>query len=110
VKEMSINLFFHSITAVRCGPWLPVQDGLKEHTDLEMLLHAFFNLALVGGEWSASRSRCYGHGVRGVGMHYIGGCWSPEPSMDLQEKISTIFFSRPGIKLISSVFELVAQL
>jgi len=30
--------------------WLPIQYAVKEHTDVEMLLHAFLTFALVGGE------------------------------------------------------------
>jgi hypothetical protein len=43
-------------------------------------------------------------------MHYRGGCFSPEPALDLKEKRNIFFFPWPGIKHISSVFEVVVYL
>jgi hypothetical protein len=45
-------------------------------------MHIFLTLALVGGEWSASRPGCFTPGT-----HWIGSWVDPRASLDDMEKI-----------------------
>jgi hypothetical protein len=40
---------------------------------MDVQIHVFLSLALVGGEWSASRLRRFNPGKRALGTHWIGG-------------------------------------
>jgi hypothetical protein len=46
----------------------------------------FLALALVGGEWSASRPRRFAPGERALGTHWIAGWVGPRTGVDAVEK------------------------
>jgi hypothetical protein len=46
----------------------------------------FLTYALLGGEWSASRSCHFTLGERAPGTHWIGGWVGPRAGMDEMEK------------------------
>jgi len=47
--------------------------------EVEVWLHVFLNLVLVGGKWSASRPGRSTPGVRASVTHWMGGCVGPKP-------------------------------
>jgi hypothetical protein len=51
---------------------------MKVYGGMDVQIHIFLTLALVGGEWSASHPGCITPGERAPGTHWIGG-WVPEP-------------------------------
>jgi hypothetical protein len=51
---------------------------MKTCWKVEVWLHTFLTLALDGGEWSASRPGRFTTGIRGPGMHWIGGWVGPK--------------------------------
>jgi hypothetical protein len=57
--------------------------------------HIFLTLALVGGEWSASRPGRFTPGERAHGTHWIGGL-GPRAGLDDVEKRK--FLTLPGIE------------
>jgi hypothetical protein len=46
---------------------------------VDVWIHVFLTLALVGGEWSDSRPGRFNSGERAPGTHYGGGWVAPEP-------------------------------
>jgi hypothetical protein len=50
-------------------------------------IHIFLTLALVGGEWSASRPSRFTPGKEPPGTHWIGGWVDPKAGLDDVEKI-----------------------
>jgi hypothetical protein len=70
---------------------------MKAYVGVDVEIHIFLTLALVGGEWSTSRPGRFTPGERGPGTHWIGG-WvdlraGPD---DLEERK---FFTLPGLEL-----------
>jgi hypothetical protein len=49
---------------------------------MDVYIHIFLTLALVGGEWSASRPCCFIPGEIAPGTHSIGGWVVPRASLD----------------------------
>jgi hypothetical protein len=59
--------------------------------------HIFLTTALVGGEWSASRSGRFTPGERTPGTHWIGGWVGPRAGLDTVEKRKLL--TLPGLEL-----------
>jgi hypothetical protein len=59
--------------------------------------HIFLTLALVGGEWSASRPGRFTPVEEAPGTHWIGGWVDPRASLNDLEKRK--FLTLPGLKL-----------
>jgi hypothetical protein len=53
---------------------------------VDVEIHIFLTLALVGGEWSASRPCRFTPGESALGIHWIGGWVDPRASLDDAEK------------------------
>jgi hypothetical protein len=52
----------------------------------DVYIHIFLTLALVGGEWSASRPCCFTPGKELSGTHFIEGWVDPRAGLDDMEK------------------------
>jgi hypothetical protein len=65
---------------------------MKRYGGVDVQIHVSLTLALVGGEWSASRS-----GERATGTHWIGGYVGPRTGLDDVEKNK--FLTLPGLEL-----------
>jgi hypothetical protein len=50
---------------------------MKAYRGVDVEIHIFLTLALVGGEWSASRPGSFTPEERAPGTHYIGGWVDP---------------------------------
>jgi hypothetical protein len=59
-------------------------------------MHVSLTSALLGGEWSASRPRCFTPGKRAPGTHLIGGWVGPIAGLDDVENIT--FLTLPGLE------------
>jgi hypothetical protein len=53
---------------------------------VDVQIHIFLASALVGGEWSASRSGGFIPRERAPGTYWIGGWVDPRPGLDDLEK------------------------
>jgi hypothetical protein len=53
---------------------------------LDIKVHVFLTSALVGGEWSASRSCRFTPGERATCTHWIDGWMDPRAGLDDMEK------------------------
>jgi hypothetical protein len=54
--------------------------------DVQIQIHVLLTLALVGGEWSASRPGSFTLGKRTPDTHWIGGWVGPRAGLDGTEK------------------------
>jgi hypothetical protein len=70
---------------------------MKVYGGVDVYIHVFLTLALVGGEWSASRLGRFTPGERAPGTHWIGGWVGPRASVDSMEKSK--FLTLPGLEL-----------
>jgi hypothetical protein len=70
---------------------------MKAYGGVDVQIHIFLTLTLVGGEWSASRPGCFTPGERDPGTHWIGGWVDPRASLDDLEKRK--FLTLLGLKL-----------
>jgi hypothetical protein len=52
---------------------------MKTYGWMDVYIHVFLTSALVGGEWSASRSCRFKPRERVAGTRWIGGWWAQEP-------------------------------
>jgi hypothetical protein len=59
---------------------------MKTYGGVDVYIHTFLTSALVGGEWSVSRSCCFTTGERGPGTNGIGGWVGPRAGLDDMEK------------------------
>jgi hypothetical protein len=59
---------------------------MKTYGEVDVWVHIFLTLALVGGEWSASRPGRFTSEERAPGTHWIGGWVDPRSSLDDVEK------------------------
>jgi hypothetical protein len=57
----------------------------------------FLDLALAGGEWSASRPCRFTPGEKAPGTHRIGGWVDPRAGLD--DVVKRKFFTLPGLEL-----------
>jgi hypothetical protein len=64
---------------------------------LKHVMKTYGGVALVGGEWSASRSCRFTPGERALSTHCIGGWLGPRFSLDDVEKRK--FLILPGLEL-----------
>jgi hypothetical protein len=60
---------------------------MKTYRGADVFIHVFLTLALVGGEWSASRSGRFTSGDRASGNHCKGGWVDPRAGLEAVEKI-----------------------
>jgi hypothetical protein len=70
---------------------------MKAYGEVEAKIHIFLIWALVGGEWSASRSCRFNPGERATGTHWIGSWVVPRGGLDDVEKRK--IFKLPGLEL-----------
>jgi hypothetical protein len=70
---------------------------MKTYGGVDVEIHVFLSLALVGGEWSASRPGRFTPGERAPGTYWIGGWVGPRAALDVAEKRE--FFTLLGLKL-----------
>jgi hypothetical protein len=63
---------------------------MRAYVGVDVQIHIFLTLALVGGEWSASRPGLFTPGERAPSSHWIGGWVGPRASLDNVEKIYEI--------------------
>jgi hypothetical protein len=60
---------------------------MKAYGGVDVEIHIFLNLALAGGDWSASRPGRFTPGEQTPDTHWIG-CWvDPRAGLDNVEKI-----------------------
>jgi hypothetical protein len=59
---------------------------MKAYGGMDVYIHIFLTSALVGGEWSASRSRHFTPGERAPGTYWIGGWVEPRAGLDDVDK------------------------
>jgi hypothetical protein len=60
---------------------------MKTYGGVDVHIHIFLTLALVGGEWSASWPQCFAPEERAPCAHWIGGWVGPRTDMDTVETI-----------------------
>jgi hypothetical protein len=72
---------------------------MKAYEEGDVYIHIFLTLALVGGDWSASRPGRFALVERAPGTHWIGGWMDPRTSLDDVEKKKIL--TLPGLKLWS---------
>jgi hypothetical protein len=60
---------------------------MKVYGGVDVYIHVFLTLAVVGGEWSASRLSPFTPGERAPSTHWIGGWVGPRTDLDDMEKI-----------------------
>jgi hypothetical protein len=70
---------------------------MKAYGVVDVLIYVFLTLALVGGEWTASRHGRFTPGEREPGTHCIGGWVGPRTGLDDVEKRK--FLILPGLEL-----------
>jgi hypothetical protein len=70
---------------------------MKAYGEVVIQIHIFLTLALVGGEWSASRPCRFTTGKRAPGAYWIGGWVGPRACLNDVEKRK--FLTLPGLKL-----------
>jgi hypothetical protein len=73
---------------------------MKAYGKVDVQIHVFLTLALVGGEWSASRSSRFTPEERAPGAHFIGGWVGPRTGLDDMEKRK--FLLLPGLNVCMS--------
>jgi hypothetical protein len=71
---------------------------MKAYGGLNVLIQVFLTSALVGGEWSASRSDRFIPREGAPGIHWIGGRVVPRTCLDDVEKRKLL--TLPGIELL----------
>jgi hypothetical protein len=59
---------------------------MKAYGGIDVYIHIFLTLVLVGGEWSASRLGHFTPGERTPGIHWTGGLVGPRAGLDDVEK------------------------
>jgi hypothetical protein len=59
---------------------------MKTYGGVDVYIYVFLTSALVGGEWSSSRSGRFTPGERAPGTHWIGGWVGPKAGLDDMEK------------------------
>jgi hypothetical protein len=59
---------------------------MKEYGGVDVWIHIFLTLALVGGEWSVSRSGRFTPRLRATSNYWIGGWVGPRAILDEVEK------------------------
>jgi hypothetical protein len=59
---------------------------MKAYMGLDVYIHIFLNLALTGGEWSASRPGRVTPGEKAPDSHWIGGWVDHRAGLDDLEK------------------------
>jgi hypothetical protein len=70
---------------------------MKAYEGLEVYIHIFLTLALVGGEWSASRPGRFTPKETAPGANWTGGWVGPRARLDDVEKSK--FLTLPGLEL-----------
>jgi hypothetical protein len=70
---------------------------MKTRGGVGIWIHIFLTLALVGGEWLASRPCSFIPAERDPGTHWIAGCMGPTAGLDDVEKRK--FLTLPGLEL-----------
>jgi hypothetical protein len=59
---------------------------MKAYGGVDVYIHIFLTLALVGGEWSASHPSCFTPGERAPGTHWTAGWVDPRASLGNMEQ------------------------
>jgi hypothetical protein len=70
---------------------------MKTYWGVGVQIHVFLTIALVGGEWSASRPCNFISGEWAFSTHCIGGWVDPRVGLDDKEKLK--FLTLPGLQL-----------
>jgi hypothetical protein len=72
---------------------------MRMYGGVDIQIHIFLTLALVGGDRSASRPAALLSGKDPPGTHWIGGWVGPRASLDDMEKRK--FLTLPGLELLT---------
>jgi hypothetical protein len=70
---------------------------MKAYGGVDVYIHIFLTLALVGSEWSTLRPGRFIPGETAAGTHWIGGLVEPRAGLDDVEKRK--FLILPGLEL-----------
>jgi hypothetical protein len=70
---------------------------MKAYGGVDVYIHIFLTLALVGGEQSTSRPSCFTHRERAHTTYWTGGWVDPRAGLDNVEKRK--FLTLPGLEL-----------
>jgi hypothetical protein len=70
---------------------------MNAYGEVDIKIHVFLTSALVGGEWSASRTSRINPVEKGPGTHRIGGCVGSRAGLDDVEKSKCL--TLPGLEL-----------
>jgi hypothetical protein len=70
---------------------------MKAYSGMDVWIHIFLTSALVGGEWSTSRSGRFTPGERVPGTHWRGGWVDLRAGLDNLE--TRKFLTLPGLEL-----------
>jgi hypothetical protein len=70
---------------------------METYEEVDVWIHIFLSQALVGGEWSASRSGRFTPGERASGTLWIGIWVGPRARLDDVKKRK--FLTLPGLEL-----------
>jgi hypothetical protein len=70
---------------------------MKAYGGVDVYTHVFLTSAVVGGEWSASRSDRFTPAEGALGTHWIRGWVGPRTGLDNMENLK--FLHPPGLEL-----------
>jgi hypothetical protein len=70
---------------------------MKVYKVVDVSIHIFLTLALVGGQWLASRAGRFNPGERNLGTHSTGGLVDPRAGLEDAEKWK--FLTLPQLEL-----------
>jgi hypothetical protein len=75
---------------------------MKAYEGMGVWMNIFLTLALVEGEWSASRPGCFALGQRARGTHSIGGWMGSRAGLDDVEKRKFVIYRDSNSQPIAS--------
>jgi hypothetical protein len=70
---------------------------MKTYAGVDVQIHVFLALALIGDEWSDSHSGRFTQGEGTSGIHWLGGWVGLRSSLDVMEKRKILLL--PGLEL-----------
>jgi hypothetical protein len=75
---------------------------MKAYGGMDVYIHIFLTSALVGGEWSASRTGLFIPRETTTGNHWIGAWMDPRAGLDDVEKRNSLTLQELGLRPLSS--------